>query len=357
MANKGTILYGMIDPARFDNDQKKTLALRRPELYKDLAFFRAPTDGAATQESSPVLARAVQYQVDENDFDGNLNRCDTLIKTLQADSKQSNLVVLPAYSFCGPVSKGNYQSLGEKLLGKSTQAASDFAVRLKTHLVASFIEKDGESYFHTAVLLGPDGKLIGQYRQTHLDPSLLFLAAGSDLPVYETAIGRIGLLLNDDLRFPEASGVMALRRADLIAVPTNWSGQYGGRLQDAQGLFDHPCAANTMIFWYAAAKTAQAYTVVANAVGNGCMGSSGVFTINPIDSLEIPEVASIDKEEVVSLAFNTLGKTLWMNQQKLVGGRRADLAAPLVFPLNSSSLEKWKKSPGFNLDAWAAYQQ
>jgi predicted amidohydrolase len=357
MANKGTIIYGMIDPARFDNDQKKTLALRRPELYKDLAFFRAPTDGAATQESSPVLARAVQYQVDENDFDGNLNRCDTLIKTLQADSKQSNLVVLPAYSFCGPVSKGNYQSLGEKLLGKSTQAASDFAVRLKTHLVASFIEKDGESYFHTAVLLGPDGKLIGQYRQTHLDPSLLFLAAGSDMPVYETAIGRIGLLLNDDLRFPEASGVMALRRADLIAVPTNWSGQYGGRLQDAQGLFDHPCAANTMIFWYAAAKTAQAYTVVANAVGNGCMGSSGVFTINPIDSLEIPEVASIDKEEVVSLAFNTLGKTLWMNQQKLVGGRRADLAAPLVFPLNSSSLEKWKKSPGFNLDAWAAYQQ
>jgi hypothetical protein len=150
---------------------------------------------------------------------------------------------------------------------------------------------------------------------------------------------------------------MALRRADLIAVPTNWSGQYGGRLQDAQGLFDHPCAANTMIFWYAAAKTAQAYTVVANAVGNGCMGSSGVFTINPIDSLEIPEVASIDKEEVVSLAFNTLGKTLWMNQQKLVGGRRADLAAPLVFPLNSSSLEKWKTSPGFNLDAWAAYQQ
>jgi hypothetical protein len=112
-----------------------------------------------------------------------------------------------------------------------------------------------------------------------------------------------------------------------------------------------------MILWYAAAKTSQAYTVVANAVDNGCLGSSGIFTINPIDSLEIPEIASIDKEEVVSLAFNTLGKTLWMNQQKLIGGRRADLAAPLVFPPNSASLEKWKKSPGFNLDAWAAYQQ
>ncbi|NCX26624.1 MAG: hypothetical protein EBX16_06575 [Burkholderiaceae bacterium] len=87
------------------------------------------------------------------------------------------------------------------------------------------------------------------------------------------------------------------------------------------------------------------------------MGSSGIFTINPIDSLEIPEIASIDKEEVVSLSFTTLGTTLWMNQSKLVGGRRADLAAPLVFPLKSSSMEKWRTASGFDVNAWAAYKQ
>ena len=357
MTNKANIIYGSIDPARFDNDQKKTLARRRPDLYSDLAFYRAPTDGAATKLPSQVLARAVQYRIDTNDFDGNLNRCDALIKSIQTDSKQSNLVVLPAFSLCGPVSENNYQSLAEKLLGKSTQAASDFAARLKTHLVASFIEKDGDAFFHTAVLLGPDGKLIGHYRQTHLDPMHAFLTAGSDLPVFKTEIGKIGLLLSDDFRFPEASGVLALRRADLIAGPVNWAGQYGGKLQDAEGLFDHPCAANTMIFWYAAAKTTQAYTVVANAVGNGCMGSSGVFAINPIDSLEIPEVGSTDQEEVVSLAFTTLGNAYWMNQDKLVGGRRADLAAPLVFPLQSTAIEKWRAASGFDVNAWAAYRQ
>jgi predicted amidohydrolase len=73
--------------------------------------------------------------------------------------------------------------LAEKLLGKSTQAASDFAARLKSHVVASLVEKDGEDYYHTEVLLGPDGKFIGHYRQTHLDPSHPFLTAGSDLPV------------------------------------------------------------------------------------------------------------------------------------------------------------------------------
>ena len=358
MTNKPSIIYGMIDPARFDNDQKRTLERRRPELYKELAFYRAPTDSAASKKACEVTATAVQYRLDANDFEGNLNRCTALIQNMQNGSTAFNLVVLPAFSFSGPVSKDNVEHIAEKALGKSTQAASDFAVRLKSHLVASFIEKDGERYFHTAVLLAPDGKVLGHYRQTHLDPvDATFLSAGDDLPVFETSIGKIGLLLNDDFRFPEASGMLSLRRADIIAAPVNWSGQYGGRLQDAAGLFDHPCAANTMVFWYAAAKTAQAYTVVANAVGNGCMGSSGVFTINPIDSLEIPVVGSIDNEEVVSLKFTTLGNAYWMNQTKLIGGRRADLASPLVFPLTSKALKQWKGAPGFDIDAWSAYKQ
>jgi predicted amidohydrolase len=358
MTNKPSIIYGMIDPARFDNEQKQTLERRRPELYKELAFYRAPTDSAASKKSSEVIASAVQYRLDTNDFEGNLNRCAALIQNMQNGSITFNLVVLPAVSFSGPVSKDNVERIAEKALGKSTQAASDFAVRLKTHLVASFIEKDGERFFHTAVLLAPDGKVLGHYRQTHLDQvDATFLSAGDDLPVFETAIGKIGILLNDDFRVPEASGMLSLRRADIIAAPVSWSGQYGGRLQDAAGLFDHPYAANTMIFWYAAAKTAQAYTVVANSVGNGNIGSSGVFTINPIDSLEIPVVGSIDNEEVVSLKFTTLGNAYWMNQSKLIGGRRADLASPLVFPVTSKALQQWKSTPGFEINAWSAYKQ
>jgi len=113
-----------------------------------------------------------------------------------------------------------------------------------------------------------------------------------------------------------------------------------------------------MVFWYAVAKSSQAYTVVANTVGNGCMGSSGIFTINPIDSFECPQVASVDHEEVVGLSFNTLGDPTWfMSQSKLIGGRRVDLAAPLTFPLSSKALAKWISTPGFDLDAWAAYKQ
>ena len=358
MTNKGDILYGMIDPSLFDNPQKGTLARRRPELYSDIAFFRAPTDGAASKKAHQVHAAAFQYRIDAESFDDNFARCAALVDNAQKANSNFDLVVLPAYSFCGPVTAENCGRIAESALGKTTQATSDFAARLKSYCVASLVEKDGEHFYHTAILVGPDGKLIGRYRQTHLDATQdLFLIPGDDLPVFETAIGRIGLMLNDDFRFPESSAVLGLRRADIIAAPVAWSGEYGGRLQDAAGLFDHPYAANTMIFWYAAAKTAQAYTIIANAVDNGCMGSSGIFTINPIDSLEIPMIGSVDQSEIVALAFTTLGQNNWMNQTKLVGGRRADLAAPLTFPLHSKALAAWRAAPGFNIDAWAAYKQ
>ena len=359
MTNQLSIIYGEIDPAKFNNDQKRTFAKRRPELYGDLAFYRAPTDGAASKESHDVSAIALQYKIEKNDFNGNLNRSAALIKSIEASGKSVNLVVLPAFSFCGAVDAANYQAIAETKLGISTQAASDFAGRLNAYVVVSFIEKVGDQYFHTASLVDPSGKLVGQYRQTHLDENLsVVLSAGDSLPVFDTAIGRIGMLLNEDVRYPEASGVLSVRRADILAIPSNWSGQYGGQLQDAIGLFKHQYAANTMIFWYAVAKTSQAYTVVANTIGNGCMGSSGIFTINPIDSVESPEIASVDGEEMVALSFKTLGNpTWWMNQSKLIGGRRADLAAPLTFPLNSKSLAKWIAARGFDIDAWGAYKQ
>ena len=364
MSEKPSIIYGIMDPGRFDNDQKKSLSRRRPSLYKELAFYRAPTDTAASKQACNVKAQAIQYRIDAGDFDGNLGRCTAIVKSLQTQASSlstatnPNLVVLPAFSFCGPVTPETVAKVAEKKLGKSTQAASDLAVRLKSYLVASFIEQDAGKFYHTAVLLAPDGKLAGSYRQTHLDETdAAFISAGDDISVFETSIGKIGIMLNDDFRFPEVSGVLAVKRADLIAAPVSWSGQYGGRLQDAAGLFDHPYAGNTMIFWYAAAKTAQAYTVVANSVGNGNLGSSGVFSINPIDSLEVPVVASIDKEEVVGLSFTTLGNNYWMNQAKLVGGRRADLASPLVFPLESDTLKRWRDAPGFDVNAWAAYRQ
>ena len=357
-ANPGQILYGEIDPARYDNDQKATLARRRPELYTDLAFYRSPTDGVASAESHDVTAVALQYAIDP-DPDTTILRANALVTGLEATGTEDKLVVLPAFSFTGaPADAGAAAASAESGLGRTVQVLSDFGVRLRSHVVGSHVERDGDDLFHTAVLLAPDGKLIGSYRQTHLDETTAAWATpGDDLPVFETAIGRVGILLCEDVRFPEAGGVLAVRRADLIAVPSAWTGAYGGPLQESEGLFAHGFPANTMCLWYAIAKTSQAYTVVANPVGGEAQGSSGIFTINPVDA-EAPIIATTDQEQSVSLALRTLGNAgWWMDQRRLLAGRRTDLVAPLILSSNSEAFRAWRDRPGYDMRGWTAYVQ
>ncbi len=357
-ANPGTILYGEIDPALYDNDQKATLKRRRPELYGELAFYKAPTDNAATTVSQEVSLTAVQYQIQSGAVDENLKTVEQLVEQIVAADTEPGLLVFPAFTLCGvPQNQDEAAHRAEGAIGRTVQTLSDFAVRTRKHVVGSYIEKDQDQLFHTVALVAPDGTVIGQYRQTHLDPAFeIWATPGDALEVFETAIGRIGLLTCEDLRFPEASGVLSVKRADLIAVPTSWDGSYGGPLHDAGGLFAHQYPENTMCQWYAAAKTSQAYTVVANAVGNGAQGSSGVFSINPIDSDEGPEVASTDSLEFVTRKVHTLGQPgWWMNQSRLIGGRRADLAVPLTLDPTSEAFTKWQQSPGFDQSGWTAY--
>jgi predicted amidohydrolase len=85
------------------------------------------------------------------------------------------------------------------------------------------LEREGDTLRNTAVLVGPDG-LIGRYRKTHL-PFLgvdRFVQAGDDLPVFETPLGRIGIEICYDLRFPELTRSLALHGAQIVAQPTNW---------------------------------------------------------------------------------------------------------------------------------------
>lgn len=359
-ANPGTILYGTIDPARYDNDQRATLARRRPELYHDLTFHRSPTDTAATALGTDVALAAAQYRVAPGDVDGNLARAEALVEQVIAGGVEPGLLVLPAFSLHGvPADAASAAAQAEDARGRTTQTASEFAARTGRHVVASHVERAGERLYHRVVLMAPDGTEAGAYRQTHLDPAFAdWATAGDDLPVFETALGRVGLLACEDARFPEASGVLCVRRADLIALPTWWDGGYGGPLRDASGLFEHGYPANTMCLWYAIAKTTQAYTVVANASGEGCLGSSGIFTLNPVDSREVPVVASSGESELVQLRVRTLGDpTSWMDQQRVVIGRRADLAVPLMLPAESEALRRWRDAPGFDVGAWAAYMQ
>ncbi len=108
-------------------------------------------------------------------------------------------------------------------LPESLGSVRDAAQRLYMHVVMGLAALDGGQVVNLAVLIEPDGTVRG-YRKTHLPELGLdkHVAAGRALPVFDTALGRIGLLICFDLRPPEAMRVLALQGADLVILPTNW---------------------------------------------------------------------------------------------------------------------------------------
>jgi predicted amidohydrolase len=91
-------------------------------------------------------------------------------------------------------------------------------------LVAGFAELGVDGALHNSAVLIDGSGIRVVYRKTHLwDTERLYFTAGdAPPPVVETAVGRIGLMICYDMEFPEMARSVALRGADLLAVPTNW---------------------------------------------------------------------------------------------------------------------------------------
>ena len=126
--------------------------------------------------------------------------------------------VIPGYMFD---SAAEAMPFAEEIPGPSTEALAAACSRLGAHVVCGLLEREGDNLYNAAVLVGPDG-LIGNYRKTHL-PFLgvdRFVVPGDELLVYDTPLGRIGLEICYDLRFPEVTRTLALAGADIVAHPT-----------------------------------------------------------------------------------------------------------------------------------------
>ena len=153
----------------------------------------------------------------------NLDVC--LARLDEAAAAGAELLVLPECAIPGYMFESAEEALAyaEEVPGPSTERLEDACRRLGVYVVCGLLERDGDRLHNAAVLVGPDG-LIGTYRKTHL-PFLgvdRFVTPGDELPVWDTTLGRIGVEICYDLRFPEVTRTLALRGADLVCHPTNF---------------------------------------------------------------------------------------------------------------------------------------
>lgn len=105
----------------------------------------------------------------------------------------------------------------------AVSAIRQACTNLDIHAIVGFAGSEGTHVYNGAILFLPDGRML-RYKKTHLPELGLdkFVTPGDDLPVFETMLGKIGILICYDQRVPEAARVLALKGAELIVLPTNW---------------------------------------------------------------------------------------------------------------------------------------
>ncbi len=349
-ANPGTgeptILYAQIDPAGFDNRAKALLERRRPELYGDITLDMSPRPMLASRQSHSISALAVQYEPTPGDVAANRNK---VAAQIEANATMlTNLIVLPENSLTGlPTSKEEALRFA-RAKPEIDRHFKEMAAQYGSYLVYSAAEEADGKLYTAGTLLDPEGTAVGHYRKTH--PAVAeaaWLTGGDALPVFQTRIGRIGLLFGGEAEYPEAADVLSVNRADIIAMPAAWDGQFGRADGLDRGFLAVPYPQDTNVFWYSTAKTAQAYLVVANFVGSelGYKGGSGLYSLDPANGYYPPDLATSAAQEARTLNFQTIAPaTWWTSQHDIIDGRRPGLYVPLVLDMAGPCFKQWAAS-------------
>lgn len=248
----------------------------------------------------------------------------------QAAKEGARLIVSPEMGISGYHfhDRTEISQSADTVPGKHTDIFLELALQYRCYIVIGLPELDLPTglYYNTAALLGPEG-YIGKYRKIHLWETETHWAAWGNmgLPVFDTPIGLIALVICMDAYFFETFRLAAVHGANVVAFLTNSS---GGSLANLQ----------------ARAKENGLYVISANRsdqeLGYSMKGNSAVW--HPGGKLLA--VASAVGEEIVK---TTIEPQQFQNRGKLLLKRRRpeiyhDLAlhiSPWNFRKNETSLD------------------
>jgi N-carbamoylputrescine amidase len=117
--------------------------------------------------------------------------------------------------------------LAEPIPGPTTERLQNLSKRLGCVVVGSLFEKRAPGLYHnTAVVCDADGTLAGIYRKMHIpqdpgfDEKFYFTPGDLGFQAFDTAVGKVGVLICWDQWFPEAARLTALQGAEILLYPT-----------------------------------------------------------------------------------------------------------------------------------------
>ncbi len=171
-----------------------------------------------------ITIATVQFKPKMGEPEDNLVKMSDFVSKI-ASQQKVDLIIFPELATSGNELGVRFTEVAQRIPGPSVnlmaQRAAEYGVYIAFGLCTK--ERVESVIFNSAVLVGPDGELLGNYNKVHLrGEERMAFREGFKYPVVETEIGNIGLLLGWDLAFPEVARSLALEGAELLCVMSNW---------------------------------------------------------------------------------------------------------------------------------------
>ena len=156
-----------------------------------------------------IPMRVRPLDVEEN-FRRFLNRVE------EATGEGASLLVFPETTFTGYVwEEAHLRRLAETVPGPLSRRVASVAEAYGVFVVVGLLEKDGERFYNSAILLSPSGRILLHHRKIEEKPPF---STGNTVPVARTPFGKVSTLVCGDL-FNDTAISLIDEGTDLLIVP------------------------------------------------------------------------------------------------------------------------------------------
>lgn len=171
-----------------------------------------------------VTVATVQMKPKLGESEENLIKMSEMISKI-ASQQKVDLIVFPELITSGAELGLRFTELAQRVPGPTvnliSQRANEYGVYIAFGMVTK--ERVESVLYNSAILVGPDGELLEVYNKIHLrGEERMAFREGFKLPVIDTEIGTLGLMIGYDLAFPEVARSMVLDGAEILCCVANW---------------------------------------------------------------------------------------------------------------------------------------
>lgn len=183
------------------------------------------------QSDREIKIAGIQMSCEIGNKEGNIDKAVRMID--EAAESGCKIISLPEVFnteyVCFTKRDPRYLEYAEPIPGPTTDRIAKRAEEHGIYVIAPIFEKAASGlYYNTAPLIGPDGGIVGKYRKTHIPAPLkswtglekLYFRPGDEFKVFETELGKIGIVICYDGFFPETWRILALKGAEIIFRPS-----------------------------------------------------------------------------------------------------------------------------------------